>query len=182
VKSDELEEGVGGVLAELQARHCGSFQVNWEVRFGDVCLPVEVAPQLDLLESLWVFIIDLVDLGYGEWSLHDGRDLLVFEAQVFGPDVHLEFGGEAAPPRYAGIKMPGRALVRLRRLVEQGAGVLRDTLGQQQALEPGLVESKSWIEFCADLDAIESAVAHLPAVFKKTAGQDRPPLASPESF
>ena len=166
-KDSGPEVGTGGVLADLQALHSLRFRSTWLVQLGTVELRVDVRKQLDLMESLWVFLLDLVDVGYGEWSLYDGRDMVVFEGQVFGPDVQLELCGEDSEPRFAGQRLPRKALVRLRRFVEQGAVALRAVLEEQRALDPAFSELPGLEAFAADLCEIEVAVAGLPLDFKQ---------------
>ena len=113
-----------------------------------------------------MFLLDLVDVGYGEWSLYDGRDTLVLEAQVFGPDIQLEFTGQTGTPRFRGVRLPHKALIRLRRFVEQGAGAVRSVMEQQCAVDAVFSGHHERALFEEDLAQIEAAVAELPLEFK----------------
>ena len=166
-KDSGPEEGTGGILSDLQVLHGMLFRSTWTVQLGSVELRVDPRKQLDLMESLWVFLLDLVDVGYGEWSLYDGRDMLVFEAQVFGPDVQLEFCGEGSAPRFGGERLPAKALVRLRRFVEQGASALRLVLQQQREADADFSTLPGLEDFAEDLKEIEAAVSELPLEFKE---------------
>ncbi len=161
------EDGTGGILSDLQVLHGGYFRSTWTVQLGSVQLRVDPRKQLDLMESLWVFLLDLVDVGYGEWSLYDGRDMLVFEAQVFGPDIQLEFCGEGSAPRFGGERLPQKAVVRLRRFVEQGAAALRLVLEQQEAVDSDFSTLPGLEAFAEDLKEIEAVVSELPLEFKE---------------
>jgi len=161
------EEGTGGILADLDQRHRRYYRSTWELHLGSLHLVVDGARQLDALESLWVFLLDLVDVGYGEWSLYDGRDTLVLEAQVFGPDIQLEFTGEADAPRFRGQRLPRKALVRLRSFVEQGARAVRSVMEQQCEVDGEFAGHAERALFEEDLSEIESAVADLPLEFRQ---------------
>lgn len=160
------EEGTGGILSDLQALHSSRFRSTWTLQLGELELLVNVGKQLDLIESLWVFLLDLVDVGYGEWSIYDGRDMLVFEAQVFGPDIQLELCAESGMPRFGGALLPRKAKVRLRRFIEQGVTALRVTLEQQKASDPDFSSLPGLTDFAGDLNEMEEAVAELPLEFK----------------
>jgi hypothetical protein len=168
------EEGTGGILSDLQALHSTKFRSTWTLQLGEVELLVNVAKQLDLIESLWVFLLDLVDVGYGEWSVYDGRDMLVFEAQVFGPDIQLELCGEAGMPRFGGALLPRKAMVRLRRFIEQGVAALRLTLEQQKSLDPDFSSLPGLTDFAGELVEMEEAVAELPLEFKQRSSESSP--------
>jgi len=160
------EEGSGGILADLHERHHRCFRSTWELHLGSLQLVVDGARQLDALESLWVFLLDLVDVGYGEWSLYDGRETLVLEAQVFGPDIQLELAGESGAPRFRGERLPRKALVRLRSFVEQGVQAVRLVMEQQCAVDEAFAGHGERSLFEQDLSEIELAVAELPLEFK----------------
>jgi hypothetical protein len=160
------EEGSGGILAELHERHSRSFRSTWELQLGTLQLVIDSSRQLDALEALWVFLLDLVDVGYGEWSLYDGRDTLVIEAQVFGPDIQLELAGESGSPRFKGQRLPGRALVRLARFVEQGAGAVATVLEQQCGADAEFAAHPERAGFEQELRDLRAAVAGLPLEFR----------------
>ncbi len=167
-KDSGPEEGTGGILSDLQVLHSGYFRSIWTLQLGTVQLQVDTRKQLDLMESLWVFLLNLVDVGYGEWSLYDGRDMLVFEAQVFGPDIQLELCGEGAAPRFAGERLPQKASVRLRRFVEQGVSALRLVLEEQQGVDSDFSSLPGLEAFAEDLKEMENAVSDLPLEFKRS--------------
>jgi len=98
--------------------------------------------------------------------VYDGRDMLVFEAQVFGPDIQLELAGEDGAPRFKGQLLPRKALVRLRRFVQQGVALLRMVLEQQCGVDAEFARSAQRALFEQDLSDVEAAVAELPLEFK----------------
>ena len=110
--------------------------------------------------------MELVDAGYGEWTLLDGDDALIIEAQVFGPDVQLEFGCENGAPRFRGRSLPRKATLRLRALIEEGVGIIRQLLEQAGRLDPAFVEREEVTLLVQDLDTVVGAVADLPREFR----------------
>ncbi len=164
--SSSQEEGFGGILAELQGCHRRVFRSTWNLDIGTLSVAVDWHAQFDALESLWVFLLDLVDVGYGEWSLHDGRGALVVEAQVFGPDIQLEFASEQGEPRFKGQRLPRRALVRVRAMVEQGVGLIRHVLRELSEVDTDFGQSDAVGLFEQDLQEIVASVSDLPLEFR----------------
>jgi len=160
------EEGSGGILAELHGRHSRFFRSSWELQLGALQLVIDNSRQLDALEALWVFLLDLVDVGYGEWSLYDGRDSLVIEAQVFGPDIQLELAGESGSPRFRGQRLPSKALVRLARFVEQGSLAVATVLEQQCGVDAEFAAHPERAAFEQELSDLRAAVSELPLEFR----------------
>lgn len=160
----------GGLLAELPTVHGRGWKGTWTVAFGPTELKMPLGEGLAAAEELLVFILELVDAGYGEWTLYDREDkALILEAQVFGPDVNLEFGGEDGPPHWNGKRLSKKATVRLRKVVDQGTEALRTLLKQAARLDPDFGSDGSLKSLWDDLDALKEAVADLPRSFKDPA-------------
>ena len=164
--SSSQAEGAGGILAELQDCHRRAFRSAWDLDVGTLSVSVDWHAQFDALESLWVFLLDLVDVGYGEWSLHDGRGALIIEAEVFGPDVQLEFASEQGEPRFKGQRLPRRALVRVRAMVEQGVGLIRHVLRELSEVDADFGQGDAVGPFEQDLQEIVASVSGLPLEFR----------------
>lgn len=154
---------IGGPLASLQAIHAVVYRGKWAAHFGGVPLKLKTHVDIEAIEELYVFLIELVDGGFGEWILRDKDQTIVLEAQVFGPDADLEFGdadGEA--PKFRRVLFPKRAKVRLRALVEESVGLIRRMVTEVAVADPGFGGAD---ELRADLDALVQAVADLPLTF-----------------
>jgi hypothetical protein len=162
----------GGLLSDLRTIHARGFRGSWTLRLGPLALSLSTQKDLDGIEELWVFLLELVDAGHGEWSLHesgDSEDPLVIEAQRFGPDVNLEFGRESGPPRFRGKALPRRATVRLRALVEEGAALLEKLLAEAASLEPALGARSEARGLREDMQALRDAVKELPRDWRRSA-------------
>lgn len=153
----------GGVLSALQGVHAGVYRGKWTLAFGDVPLKLKTHVDVSAIEELFVFLIELVDGGFGEWTLQDKDELLVIEATARGVDVGLEFGdGEGGPGRFRRVRFPATAQVRLRPLVEDCARAIR-----RMVLEAGVAHEEFGAradvdELTADLDALVEAVSAMP--------------------
>jgi len=154
---------VGGPLAELQAIHATIYRGKWAAHFGGVPLKLKTHVDVEAVEELFVFLLELVDGGFGEWTLRDKDQTIVLEAQVFGPDADLEFGdAEGNAPRFRRVRFPKRAKVRLRALVEESARLIRRMIVDVSVADPDFGGAD---EISADLDALVEAVAPLPRDF-----------------
>jgi hypothetical protein len=159
------DEG-GGLLASLPAVHGRGWVGHWSVALGTETIKLDLGEGLVAAEELLVFLLELVDEGHGEWTLFDREgEALIIEAQVHGPDVALELGGEDGPPRWNGRKMPQRATVRLRAVVDQGTSALRALLKQAARIDADFGADGSLKGVWDDLDALKEAVAELPRGF-----------------
>ena len=154
----------GGPLAELQARHAAVYRGRWTAHFGGVPLKLKTHVDLEAIEELFVFMIELLDSGFGEWSLRDKNQFIVIEAQVFGPDADLEFGdADGNAPKFRNVQFPKRAKVRLRALGEECSKLIRRLIVEVAASDPAFAGGD---EVRADLDALVDAVAPLPESFQ----------------
>jgi len=164
----QADESMGGPLAALQTSHAATYKGKWTVHFGHVPLQLKTHVHADAIEELFIFLIELVDAGFGEWTVRDKSQTLVIEAQVYGPDADLEFGdGEGGPPSFKRVQFPKRAKVRLRALVEECARFLRRLLVDVTVADPTFAGAD---EVRADLDALVEAVAALPLEFRAKDG------------
>lgn len=163
------EPGVG-FLADLGAAWASAWSGTFTVSFGEASLRLAMPDSMDCLEEFWVFLLELVDVGHGEWSLYDGADDLTLEAQVFGPDVQLEFTSEAGRPGFGGVELPDRALLRLRAVIAEGTGFFRQLLREARRVQPALGERAEHAGLLEDMDQLQAAVESLPATFKGAAG------------
>lgn len=162
----ELEFEGGGLFAALPAVHGRGWDGDWSIVLGPQTLELGFGEGLAAAEELLVFLLELVDDGHGEWTLLDPDDeALIIEAQVHGPDVNLELGGEEGPPRWRGKSLPQRATVRLRAVVDQGTSALRALLKQAARIDPDFGADGSLKGLWEDLDALKEAVAELPRGF-----------------
>jgi hypothetical protein len=153
----------GGILSALQGAHAAAYRGKWTLQFGDVPLKLKTHVDLHAVEELFVFLLELVDGGFGEWSVEDKGDLLVIEGDVHGADVSLEFGdGDGGPARFRRVQFPAKATVRLRALVDEGARLIRRLVTDASAADPDFAARPEFDELRADLDALLDAVAHLP--------------------
>jgi hypothetical protein len=155
-----------GLIAELAATHARAWTGSWMVSFGEVPIRLEVPRDLELLEEFWVLLLELVDSDHGEWSLYDGSRDLTMEAQVFGPDVNFEFTSEGGRPRWLKADLPQRATVRLRAVVAEGTAMVRQIASEACRIDPALKESDQLAGLLADIEALQEAVADLPATFR----------------
>lgn len=155
-----------GFLGDVIAAYASAWSGGWTVSFGPQALRLATPRNLDCLEEFWVFLLELVDSGHGEWSLYDGSDDLTMEAQVFGPDVQVEFISEAGRARFAGADLPDRATVRLRAVVAEGVAFLRQLLTEARRVRPDLAEREELAGMLGDIEQLIEAVASLPATFK----------------
>jgi len=168
-EGEEPERGVG-FLSDAVAAWASAWSGSWTVSFGPVSLELATPGGLEFLEEFWVFLLELVDAGYGEWSLYDGAEDLTMEAQVFGPDVQLEFTSDGGHPRFAGVDLPDRATLRLRAVVAQGTALLRQLLKEARRVRPELGDRPELVGMQTDMEQLEEAVATLPATFRGAAG------------
>ncbi len=160
----DVDAGVG-LLADLAAAWARGWTGRWTVHLGDVTVKLPLPERFDLLEEFWVLLLELVEAEAGEWSLYDG---VVVEAQVFGPDVNLEFSApDGGAPRLGGAALPERATVRLRALTSQGVAFLRRLHEEASKLDPSLREREDAVGFLDDMQQLLDAVADLPGTFKK---------------
>lgn len=160
----------GGALSDLQTVHARGWKGQFTLRFGPTSLTLSLQRDLDCLEELVVFLLELVDAGAGEWTLPDGERFVVLEAQVFGPDVQVDFTDEdGGVARFRGQSLPRRATVRLRALVEEGAGLVLRLIEQARKVDPvfGQREELSLLE--VDMAAVVAAVADRPREWKSKA-------------
>jgi hypothetical protein len=156
-----------GALDAIAAAHARGYRGTWTVRLGPVSIPLSTQRDLGGLEDLFVFLLDLVESGFGEWALRAAGDEAMWEGTVHGYDVEFEIGdpdGRAA--RVAGVMLPKRAVVRLRALVEAGAAVIGAALEQAVAVDASLGSREDVAGVRADLAAMRAAVAELPDRFR----------------
>ncbi len=154
---------VGGPLAWLQAIHAAVYRGKCAAHFGGVPLKLKTHVDVEAIEELFVFLLELVDGGFGEWILRDKDQTIVIEAQVFGPDADLEFGDEdGAAPRFRRVVFPKRAKVRLRALIEESARLIRRMIVEVTVADPSFAGAE---ELRSDLDELVAGVAHLPLTF-----------------
>jgi hypothetical protein len=147
----------------MQAVHAVVYRGKWAAHFGGVPLKLKTHVDIEAVEELFVFLIELVDGGFGEWTLRDKDQLIVLEAQVFGPDADLEFGdANGEPPKFRRVQFPKRAKVRLRALVEESARLIRRMIVEVCVAHPEFTGAD---DIRADLDALVGAVAGLPLTF-----------------
>jgi len=158
-----------GFFSELQALHGALFEGQWRFHFGPVKLGLELPRDLDYLEEFWVFLLELVDVGYGEWTLEGEDNSLILEAQVFGPDVQLEFGSEKGAPGFRGKALPRRALVRLRSIVDEGTAFVSELIDDASRAHSGFGDRPETQQILEDLRALQEAVASYPALFRSQA-------------
>lgn len=164
-KKAEVSEG--GILAALSTVHRSGYTGRLAVRVGGVVLELKTERDLGVVEELYVFLVELLDAQYGEWTLFDGQDReLILEAQAHGPDVNLEFTGEEGSPTWNGARLPRRATVRLRALVDAGVAAIKALLKQAGKVDPDFGGGGQLAEIWGDLDELSSAVSDLPAAFK----------------
>ncbi len=156
----------GGLLASLAEVHGKGWTGGWSLVVGSETLRLGFGEGLSAAEELLVFMIELVEDAHGEWTLYDrDGDALILEAQAHGPDVNLEFTGEDGPPRWNGRRLPKRATVRLRAVVDQGTSALRALLKQAARVDAEFGADGSLKGLWEDLDALKEAVAELPRGF-----------------
>ncbi|MBN92556.1 MAG: hypothetical protein CL928_00565 [Deltaproteobacteria bacterium] len=160
---DDLRDGF---FSELQSLHGSLFEGNWRLHFGPVKVSLKLPEDLDYLEEFWVFLLELVDAGYGEWTLDDEGDPLILEAQVFGPDVQLEFGAEKGSPSFRGVALPRRALVRLRAVVDEGTGFVSSLVEAVRRADSRFQAPAEADQILSDLEVLRGAVASYPAAFR----------------
>jgi hypothetical protein len=162
----ELEFDGGGLLAALPAVHTKAWVGDWSIVLGDETIKLAFGEGLGAAEELLVFMLELVDDAHGEWTLFDrDENALILEAQAFGPDVNLELASEEGAPRWNGRKLPRKATVRLRAVVDQGTAALRTLLKQAARVDPDFGADGSLKGLWEDLDALKEAVAELPRGF-----------------
>ena len=157
----------GGPLARLAAVHSRHYRGKWSLTFGDV--PVKLKTHVDLgsVEELFVFLVELVDGGFGEWSIEDKDELLVVEATVNGVDVDLEFGdGDGGEARFRRVRFPKRATVRLAAVVNECARLLRRLVVDASVADPEFGDEPALAELREDLAALTEAVAGMPEAFR----------------
>ena len=160
---DGLAVGLLGELLEVFGAH---FAGSWQFRFGPAALEMRLPGDPDAIEEFWVFLLELVDAGFGEWTLHEGEEVLVIEAQVFGPDVQIEFASEPRGGVFRGQPLPRRCLVRLRALIEQGVSLFRVVLADLVSVDASLAHREDLVAFETDLEQLEKAVHLLPEAFR----------------
>jgi hypothetical protein len=163
--AEPVDVGVG-FLADVAAAHASAWSSRWTVSFGPTTLQLKLPQDLDCLEEFWVLLLELVDSDHGEWSLNDGARDLTMEAQVFGPDVRFEFTSESGRPRFGGVELPASATVRLRAVVAEGIGFLRQLLTEARRVRPELGDREELVGMMSDVEQLQEAVASLPATFK----------------
>lgn len=157
----------GGALSDLQALVSRKWKGALVLGVGPAVIPLDLKRDLDIVEELVVFLLELVDSGHGELSLVDGDHLITVEAQVFGPDVTLEFADEEGrAPRFRGQNLPRRASVRLRAVVEQGTAVIENLLELAAGVEEGFSTRTEVGQLRQDLRTLLDATAHQPAAFR----------------
>ena len=161
----------GGLLSALQGSHAAAYRGKWVLQFGDVPLKLKTHVDLHAVEELFVFLIEMVDGGFGEWSVQDKSELLVIEADVHGADVALEFGdGDGGPATFRRVRFPRKATVRLRAVVEECARLIRRLVVDASVADPDFAARAEVDELRSDLDALVEAVAHLPREWKPKKG------------
>ena len=157
----------GGALAALPRVHGGAYKSRWGLHFGAWTLKLDNRRHLPLSEELLVFLIELFDGGFGEWTAQDDRDELSMEGEVHGPDVHLRFGNpDRKSPRFGGRAAPRKAAVRLRALVEEGAQLIEGVLDEAASVDEDFAARDELADLRADLRALREAVAELPRAFR----------------
>jgi hypothetical protein len=159
-----LDVGVG-LLADVVSAYARGWTGRWRIQLGADRLELRTPQDLILLEEFWVLLLELVDSEVGEWSLYHGDDELVLEAQVYGPDINLEWSSMGGPPTFRGRRLPDRATVRLRAMVGQGSAFLRQLIDEAAEVEPELRDRRDLAEFLQDLQQLTDAVADLPGTF-----------------
>lgn|GEM_PF-5161030 len=170
----------GGILSALQGVHAGAYRGKWTLLFGEVPLKLKTHVDLHAVEELFVFLIECVDSGFGEWSIEDKGDLLVIEANVHGADVLLEFGdGDGGPGVFRRTRFPQTATVRLRALVEECARLLRRLVVDASVADPEFGARPDVDELNADLTALVDAVQSMPLEFKPRGASSLPVVLSP---
>jgi len=167
VSDDEF--GPVGLLADLATVHRRGWESQWSLAVGPHTLPLELSAESGHLEELWVFLLELVDTGGGEWTLGDGDDFVTLDAQVYGPDVIVDFATQDESGAFAGVVLSRKATLRLRAVVCTGTAFFRAFLKEALRMDRGMKDRPDLLAFCEDLDQLESAVADLPGTFKRQA-------------
>lgn len=158
------QDVMGGPLAALVASHGAVYRGKWSAHVGSCPINLKTHVHTDAIEELFVFLIEVVDGGFGEWILRDKDDVLIVEAQVYGPDVELEFGdADGNKPTFRRVQFPKRAKVRLRALVEECGRFLGRLIVDVTVADPDFAGAD---EVRADLDSLLGAVSNLPLEFK----------------
>jgi hypothetical protein len=134
---------------------------------GPHTLPLDLSAESGHLEELWVFLLELVDTGGGEWTLGDGDDLVTLDAQVYGPDVIVDFATQDESGSFGGVVLPRKATLRLRAVVSAGTSFFRAFFKEALRMDKGMKDRPDLLAFYEDLDQLESAVADLPGTFKR---------------
>lgn len=169
----------GGLLCALQGVHAAAYRGKWTLFFGDVPLKLKTHVDLQAVEELFVFLIEMIDGGFGEWSLEDKDELLVIEANVHGADVALEFGdGDGGPGTFRRVRFPGKAQVRLAALVQECARLIRRLVVDASVADPEFAARPEVDELRSDLAQIEAAVQNLPREWKPKAGASALPVVN----
>lgn len=160
-----------GLLADLVTLHRRGWEGQWTLALGPHTLPLDLSAESGHLEELWVFLLELVDTGGGEWTLSDGDEFVTLDAQVYGPDVIVDFATPDASGAFGGTVLPRKATLRLRAVVSAGTAFFRAFLKEALRMDKGMKDRPDLLAFYEDLDQLESTVAELPGTFKGQAKQ-----------
>jgi len=178
-RGPKRELTAGGLLSALQDVHAATYRGKWTLSFGDVPLKLKTHVDLHAVEELFVFLIEMVDSGFGEWSLEDKGELLVIEANVHGADVTLEFGdGDGGAGTFRRVRFPGKAQVRLSALVQECARLIRRLVVDASVADPEFAAREEVGDLRSDLAQLEAAVEHLPREWKEKAGSRSLPVVN----
>lgn len=161
----------GGALSDLQSLVVRRWKGSLILSFGEVNIPLDLRRDLDVVEEIVVLLVELVDAGHGELNLVDGEQVVTLEAQVFGPDVQIDFvDDEGRAPRFRGQGLPKKATVRLRAVVLQASAAIRQLIELAVQVDPRFAARPELPLLQQDLDAMTAATAELPERFKKEGG------------
>lgn len=161
----EGEEAVG-LLGELSALHARGWDSRATLGLGALSFGLDLSADSGQLEELWVFLLELAEGEGGEWTLSSGDDTVTLEAQVYGPDLIVDFDCSEPKGRFAGAVLPRQATLRLRAMICAGTALFRSFLKEALRLDAGMGDRPDLLAFYEDLDQLEAAVAELPGTFR----------------
>jgi hypothetical protein len=163
----DVELAPVGLLADVVTLHRKGWEAEWTLAVGPHTLPLDLSAESGHLEELWVFLLELVDTGGGEWTLGDGDDFVTLDAQVYGPDVIVDFATQDASGSFGDAVLARKATLRLRAIVSAGTAFFRAFLKEALRMDKGMKDRPDLLAFYEDLDQLEAAVADLPGTFKR---------------
>lgn len=167
------------MLSALQGVHAAAYRGKWTLAFGDIPLKLKTHVDLQAVEELFVFLLELLDGGFGEWTLEDKNELLVIEATRRGVDVALEFGdGDGGYGKFRRVKFPAAGNVRLRALIEECARLIRRLLTDASVADPEFADRPDVDELRSDLAALVDAVQEMPREWPKKKGSPALPVVA----